>query len=201
MMVDHRYFWLTGLCLLFLTLDACKKQIAMNFSIQPVLENEYVKLLPLEESDFEALYAVAADPKIWEQHPNRDRWKKEVFRTYFDGAIESQGAFKIVDKATGEIAGSTRYYDYKADERSILIGYTFYATKYWGKGVNPSVKQLMLSYIFQFVDRVFFHVGANNIRSQMAMERIGGRRVGEVEVAYYGEPAKTNVVYEITAPE
>lgn len=169
----------------------------MNFSIQPVLENEYVRLLPLEESDFETLYAVAADPKIWEQHPNKDRWKREVFRTYFDGAMESKGAFKIVDKATGEIAGSTRFYDYKEDERSILIGYTFYATKYWGEGVNPSVKQLMLAYIFQFVDRVIFHVGANNIRSQMAMERVGGIRVGDVEVAYYGESAKANVVFEI----
>ena len=169
----------------------------MNFSIQPVLENEYVRLLPLEETDFEALYAVASDPKIWEQHPNRDRWKREVFRTYFDGAMESKGAFKIVDKATGEIAGSTRYYDYKEDERSILIGYTFYATKYWGKGVNPSVKQLMLAYIFQYVDRVIFHVGENNIRSQMAMERVGATRVGAVEVAYYGEAPKVNVVFEI----
>ena len=169
----------------------------MNFSIQPVLENDQIILLPLEEADFDALYAVAADPKVWEQHPNKERWRKEVFQNYFEGAIESKGAFKIIDKATGEMAGSTRYYDYSEAERSILIGYTFYATRYWGKGINPSVKQLMLSYIFQYVDRVIFHIGAQNIRSQIAIGRIGALKIGEQDVAYYGEASKINFVYAI----
>ena len=72
----------------------------MNFSIQPILENEQLILFPLQESDFEDLYQVASDPKIWEQHPNKDRWKKEVFRNFFDGAMQSKGAFRIVDKTS-----------------------------------------------------------------------------------------------------
>lgn len=84
----------------------------MNINIQPLLENEKVILYPLQEKDFEALYAVASDPEIWKQHPNKDRWKKEVFETFFDGAMQSKGAFKIVDKATGNIIGSTRFYNY-----------------------------------------------------------------------------------------
>jgi N-acetyltransferase len=104
---------------------------AMNFSIQETLENERVKLVPLATTDFDGLYQVASDSKIWEQHPNKDRWKKEVFRQYFEGAIKSEGAFKIIDKASGEIAGSTRFYDYNEADSSILIGYTFYATRYW----------------------------------------------------------------------
>jgi len=59
----------------------------MTFSIQPTLENENVRLVPLQEADFEALYEVASDPKVWEQHPNKDRWKREVFKTFFDGAM------------------------------------------------------------------------------------------------------------------
>jgi hypothetical protein len=46
----------------------------MDFDIQLVLANDKAILYPLEENDFEDLYAVAADPKIWEQHPNKDRW-------------------------------------------------------------------------------------------------------------------------------
>lgn len=167
--------------------------------IQPTLRSEQVLLSPLREEDFEALYAVASDPKIWEQHPNRDRWQREVFEKFFQGAIESKGAFKIIDCGTGEIAGSTRFYDYNPGTATILIGYTFYATKYWGTGLNPAVKKIMLDYIFPFVDKVQFHIGATNIRSQIAIQRLGATKVDEVEVAYYGEPSKLNYVYEVTS--
>jgi len=165
--------------------------------LQPTLANEEIALCPLKVSDFEELYAVAADPKIWEQHPNKDRWKKEVFRTFFEGAIQSGGAFRIVDKTTGSTIGSTRFYDYDQLGRSIFIGYTFYARVYWGKGFNPAVKALMMDYIFQFVDKVCFHIGSENIRSQIAISRLGAIKVAEQEVAYFGEAPKLNFVYEI----
>lgn len=170
----------------------------MNFSIQPILENERIKLVPLTESDFEALYKVASDPEIWMQHPNKDRWKREVFQNFFEGAIKSKGAFKIMDNITGEIAGCTRFYDFNEEDNSILIGYTFYATKYWGTGINPIVKKLMMDYIFQYVDKILFHVGSTNIRSQIAVGRLGAKKIAEEEVAYFGEPAKLNFVYEIS---
>jgi RimJ/RimL family protein N-acetyltransferase len=170
----------------------------MEINIQPLLENESVLLYPLEERDFDNLFATASDPKIWEQHPNKDRWQKEVFRTFFEGAMQSKGAFKIVAKATGNTIGSTRYYDYNEQENSIFIGYTFYATSCWGMGINPIVKNLMLDYIFQFVSKVHFHIGANNTRSQIAIGRIGAEKIAEQEVNYFGEPAKLNFVYEIT---
>jgi pyridoxal phosphate enzyme (YggS family) len=133
----------------------------------------------LMESDFEALYAVASDPAIWEQHPNKGRWKKEVFREFFDGAIQSKGAFKIVDKATGNILGSTRFYEYNEADNSLFVGYTFFATSCWGKGYNPSVKDTMLDYIFQFVSKVYLQVGKNNIRSQIAVGRLGAIQLME----------------------
>ena len=169
-------------------------------NVQATLENENVKLVPLNPNDFEELFSVASDPKIWEQHPNKDRYQREVFEKFFQGAIESKGAFKIMDKSSNEVAGSTRFYDYNPKENSIFIGYTFYATKFWGSKLNPQVKKLMLDYIFQFVDKVNFHVGKNNIRSQKAMEKLGAKKVDEVNVAYFGEPEKLNVVFEIDKP-
>lgn len=169
----------------------------MKFNIQPTLENEIAILCPLQEKDFEDLYAAASNPKIWEQHPNKDRWKREIFKTFFEGAIQSEGAFKIVDKVTGKIMGSTRYYDFNEQENSIFIGYTFYAVEYWGKGINNSVKTLILDYIFQFVSKVNFHIGADNIRSQIAIGKIGAEKIDEQEVTYFGEVSKLNFVYEI----
>lgn len=169
----------------------------MSLNIQPTLENQRVLLLPLQEADFAAVYAAASDPKVWEQHPNKDRWKPEVFRTFFEGAMQSHGAFKIIDKATQEVAGSTRFYEHDEQQDSICIGYTFYATRYWGKGLNYQVKEMMLAYIFPFVSQVFFHIGAENVRSQMAIGRLGAEKIAEQEVAYFGEAPKLNFVYRL----
>ncbi len=170
----------------------------MNFSIQPTLENENMKLIPLWEDDFERLYEVASDFKIWEQHPNKDRYKREVFKTFFEGALQSKGAFLILDKVSNEIAGSTRFYDFDESDNSIFIGYTFYSTKFWGNGLNSQVKKLMLDYIFQFAEKVNFHVGAENYRSQKAMEKLGAIKKCEIEVAYFGEGIRKNFWYEIS---
>jgi len=170
----------------------------MNINIQPTLENENVILHPLQDKDFDDLYAVASDPKIWEQHPNKDRCKIEVFKVFFDGAMQSKGAFKIVNKASGHVMGSTRFYDHNQEENSISIGYTFYGRDYWGKGFNHSVKSLMLDYIFQFVSKVHFHIGADNIRSQIAIGRLGTTKIDEQEIAYFGEEPKMNYIYCLT---
>ena len=161
------------------------------------LMNEWVTLWPLVENDFESLYQVAADPLIWEQHPNPDRYKREVFQNYFIGAMASRGAFLITNQ-TGEVIGSSRFYDYDADTNEIKIGYTFFGRACWGLPYNRSTKKLMLDYAFRFVDRVLFHVGATNIRSQRAMEKIGAIKIGEQEVAYFGESSRLNYVYLIS---
>ncbi len=168
-----------------------------NFNLQPTLENDFVKLVPLKADDFENLYQSASDPLIWEQHPNKNRYQRPVFENYFKGAMESKGAFLIIDKETGTVMGSTRFYDYDPHESLVLIGYTFLARKYWGGKYNPAVKTLLIDYAHQFVDKVQFHIGASNLRSQKAIEKIGAKKIGEKEVAYFGEPEKLNFIYEI----
>lgn len=173
----------------------------MNFSIQHQLEDEKVIMRPLMADDFEELLTVASDPKIWEQHPNKNRWQREVFKTFFKGALESGGAYIIVNKYNGKAIGCTRFYGYNSDDDSILIGYTFYATQYWGKGINHTVKTLMLDYIFQNVRTVYFHIGAENIRSQIAIGRLGTTKIEEKEVTYFGEMPYLNYVYKLTREE
>ena len=60
----------------------------MEFDLQPTLQGKLIELHPLRSEDFAALFAAASDPLIWEQHPERDRYTREVFQRYFDGAIE-----------------------------------------------------------------------------------------------------------------
>ena len=170
----------------------------MPFYSQPAfLKDDALTLVPLKESDFDQLFKVASDPLIWEQHPNPNRYKFEDFKIYFNGAIKSLGAFLILDSKTDETVGCTRFYDYNEEDASVLIGYTFIATKFWGHSYNKFLKKLMLDYAFQFVNKVYFHIGAFNIRSQKAIQKIGAIKVDEFEVDYYGETSKLNFVYVI----
>lgn len=167
-------------------------------NVQLPLQNNFVKLEPLKETDFEKLYAVANDPLLWEQHPNKDRYKREVFEVFFKGALESKGAYLIYDIKTNELIGSSRYYDLDKEKSSITIGYTFFARSHWGGTYNRAAKEVMLEHAFVHVDQVYFHIGAVNIRSQKAIEKLGAQKIGEVEMEYYGETSKLNFIYAIT---
>lgn len=162
------------------------------------LQDANVTLVPLQETDFERLYQVASDPLIWEQHPSKTRYQREVFANYFKGAIESKGAFLVLDTQSGQPIGSSRYYDYDAATATLLIGYTFLARSHWGSTYNRSLKTLMIDHAFTFADAVVFHIGAQNIRSQKAIEKLGAVKVGELDLAYYGEVANPNFIYQIT---
>ncbi len=169
-------------------------------NLQPTnIQNECIKLKPLSEKDFDKLYLAASDPLTWEQHPNKQRYQPAVFRSFFDGGIESKGAFAAIDIKTGEIIGSSRFYEYDAINKSIAIGYTFLGRQYWGKQYNAMMKKLMLDYAFNFVDTVIFHVGANNFRSQKAIAKLGAIKFNEELVTYQGEQkAHLNYFYKIT---
>ena len=161
------------------------------------LSNHLIRLEPLQPSNFNELYAAASDPLIWEQHPNPNRYQKEVFESFFEGALASGGAFIVRDVDTGKALGSTRFYDLKPLDNEIKIGYTFFSRDCWGKGINKQVKTLMLNYAFIYIEKVIFHIGAQNIRSQIAIEKLGAKKVSEEIVAYYNEPDRLNFVYEM----
>jgi hypothetical protein len=160
--------------------------------LQPTLTGDLIRLRPLRADDFERLHACASDPLIWEQHPQPTRYQREVFRKYFDSGLESRGALVVIDRAAGEIAGSSRYYDHSPDGRRITIGYTFLARRYWGKGFNRELKELMLDHAFRLVDKVYFEIGENNLRSRRAIEKLGARLV-ETQVF----EGKRKVIYAI----
>lgn len=168
-------------------------------NLQPTLEGARLRLRPLAPSDWPALFAAAADPLIWEQHPNSDRWKEDVFRVFFENALESKGAFAVLDAKTGAVIGSSRYYGHDAAKRQVAVGFTFLTRAYWGGTHNRELKSLMLEHAFKTCDSVIFHVGEKNARSRKAMEKIGGVLVGREERVVDGKP-NVSVVYRIAKP-
>jgi RimJ/RimL family protein N-acetyltransferase len=163
---------------------------------QPVLEGEQLLLRPLVPEDWDALFAVASDPEVWAIHPQHDRWQEPVFRRFFADALARGGALVVIDKASGTVVGSSQYKEPSGG--TVEIGWTFLATSHWGGSYNREMKRLMLVHAFQFVDCVEFRVGECNLRSQRAMQKIGGRLTGRFDmVETPGEPMR-HVIFEIT---
>jgi N-acetyltransferase len=170
----------------------------VEFDLQPRLSGNLIELRPLRSDDFEALFSAASDPLIWEQHPENDRYQRHVFQTYFDGALESKGAFASIDRKSGRIIGSSRYCNLEPRDSEVEIGWTFLERKFWGGRYNRELKKLMLDHAFQFVDRVVFVVGENNLRSQKALEKIGAKFLKRKSVPSRDGTMVSNVVFVIT---
>jgi N-acetyltransferase len=172
-----------------------------QFDLQPNLKGELLELRPLRAEDWDDLFGVASDRLIWEQHPESDRYKEEIFKLFFKEALESGGAFVVIDKTSQEIIGSTRFHGYDPEKSEIEIGWTFLARKYWGGRYNREMKQLMLTHAFQFVENVIFHIGENNVRSRKATEKIGAIKSGTVTKTTGSRPASLNIKYVIKKSE
>ena len=154
------------------------KDEPQTFDLQPHLMGDLIEVRPLAPDDWEGLFAVASDPLIWEQHPAWDRYREDVFREFFREALETGSAFVVIDRKTGQMIGSSRYFGFDRSESVVEIGWTFLARAYWGGNYNGELKRLMLDHAFRFVERVVFVIGVTNFRSQKALEKIGGVRVG-----------------------
>jgi RimJ/RimL family protein N-acetyltransferase len=164
--------------------------------LQPTLIGEHTLIRPIAASDWNELFAAASDPLIWAGHPAKDRYKEEVFRGYFEGALTSGSAFVFLDRMSSRIIGSSRYHGYDPGLSEMEIGWTFLVRESWGGRVNAEIKALMIGHAFRFVETVIFWIGVSNIRSQTAIERIGARRREGVVAR-----PPLNDIYEIRRPQ
>jgi RimJ/RimL family protein N-acetyltransferase len=169
--------------------------VIVTFDFQPVLRGELIGLRPLQADDFAALFDVASDPLIWEQHPAKDRCQPGPFRTFFEESLQSGGALVAFDRRTDRVIGSSRFHAYDETHREVEIGWTFLARAYWGGLYNREMKRLMLGHAFRFVDRVVLLVGQTNYRSQRAVEKIGGVRGG----TRHDASGRESILYEVRA--
>jgi len=167
----------------------------MPFDFQPTMKGTLVELRPLRPDDEDHLFKVASDPLIWKQHPAWDRYKIEVFSGFFREALASRGALTVLDCEDRKIIGSSRFHAYNEEASEVEIGWTFLARSHWGGKYSKEMKQLMLRHAFRFVKRVIFLIGPQNIRSQQAIEKLGGVRAGSRPDA----AGRDSYVYEITS--
>lgn len=158
--------------------------MASPWSDQPVLEGSHVQLRPMVRTDGQAIVEAASDGRLWELFytvvPGPD-----AIDSYLDRAEREQGwgrimPFVVVEKATGNIVGATRYMRMNAPHRRLEIGTTFYASRVQRTPINSEAKLLLLTHAFEAMDCVCvqFRTDHFNFASQRAIERLGAKRDG-----------------------
>lgn len=145
-----------------------------------ILENDHVLLTPLEEKDFDILLPFSEnEPTLWEYSLLPANGSSNL-RTYLDSALQGRKdghsyPFLVFDKLQGEVAGSTRFYDFQSIHNTVQIGYTWYGKDFQRTGLNRNCKLVLLEFAFEKLklDRVEFRADNNNKRSIAAMKSIG----------------------------
>ena len=173
------------------------------------LQDEHVVLEPLSLDHVPALEAAAADGELW------NLWFTSVpppgqARSYVEKALQAQTdglmlPFAVREQTSGEIVGTTRYYDIVPDPPRLAIGYTWYARRWQKSHLNTACKRLLLRHAFETLDRVAveLHTDHRNLDSQRAIERLGAHRDGVLR-AHKRRPDGTlrdTVCYSILASE
>jgi N-acetyltransferase len=167
------------------------------FPFQPTLTGETLLLRPVVASDWDAIFAAASDPLIWEQHPVRDRYTDTSFRPYFATQLAGGGTLIVIDRSSDAVIGWSTYGNYLPDRSRIEIGWTFLVRAQWGTAANREIKHLMLAHAFEHVNTVAFRIGPNNLRSRRAIEKLGGILTDETDdIIIHGKPI-SHVVYTI----
>lgn len=164
------------------------------------LKGETLSLRPLQQSDFDGLFAAASDPKIWEGHPAKDRYKPEVFGPYFEMLLSTGQTCAVRENRTSAIVGCSRFYTAEDHPNDISIGFTFLIRRLWGGSYNRELKTLMLDLAFETYDCVWFHIDPNNVRSRRATEKIGARYISDRTLSFSGKDT-TWARYAITKQE
>jgi len=152
----------------------------MTINPNLILEDEFVLLRPLQETDIAHLLPFSRnEPELWKFSLVRANGKENL-EHYIRIAIKAREngtefPFIVYDKRTGKYAGSTRFYDINYGFKTIQLGYTWYGKDFQGTGLNKHCKYLLLTYAFETLgmERVEFRADNDNERSKAAMLSIG----------------------------
>lgn len=168
-----------------------------DFDSAPQLEGQRLSLRPLVAQDRAALRAAASDPRIWEQHPARQRHKAAVFDPYFDFLLQAGGTLIVTHRAQEQVIGCSRFYTVPDQPGDWAIGFTFLSVDFWGGDWNRELKSLMTTHAFAQLPRLWFHIAPDNIRSQVATTRLGARYVYDADLDLGTGPVPTKC-YRLT---
>ena len=173
------------------------------------LEGDHVRLVPLAADHLDALCAVGLDPALWVWSPTPVRTRSDM-RRYVEAALAAQTAgtalpFATVDRASGQVVGSTRFGNAAPEHRRIEIGWTWIAPRWQRTAINTDAKLLLLRHAFGALGclRVEWKTDALNERSRRALLRLGAVEEGTLRSHMVTSDGRSrdSVYFSVTAAE
>ncbi|WP_423973504.1 GNAT family N-acetyltransferase [Kingella oralis] len=152
----------------------------MQKFLAPVtLSANQVRLEPLALQHEAGLRQAVQDGELWKMLVTTAPAPENVAH-YIQAALNTRMAFAVVDETTGEVVGTTAFYQPDADIRRVYIGYTWYRQSAWRTRINTTCKYLLLAHAFDTLDCrvVCWETDSLNTRSQAAIERLGAKKDG-----------------------
>ena len=178
--------------------------------VEPVmLQGQVVRLEPLRAEHEPALWSVAQDPEIW-QYMSRLVQSRDDLQAWLADALQlgsagTQVPFAIVELASGQAIGSTRYFNIMPADRNLEIGHTWLGKQYWRTMVNTECKYLLLRHAFETLGcaRVQLKTDRLNVRSQAAIKRLGAVEEGTLRKHMWvqGRRFRDTVMFSIVDDE
>ena len=182
----------------------------MSRWIEPVtLVGEHVKLVPLSFEHEQGLANAAGDGELWKL------WYTSVptpegVRDWIAAALvmrDTLGAhpFAVIDPKSGDVVGSTRFFNVEATHRRLEIGHTWYAKRVQRSSLNTEAKLLLLSHAFDTLKTIAveFRTHFMNQQSRAAIARLGARQDGILRNHQIGRDGiyRDTVVFSIVEAE
>ncbi|MBE1555240.1 GNAT family N-acetyltransferase [Sporosarcina limicola] len=155
----------------------------LSFQKPPTLENDRIKLIPMEVEHSLSLFVIN-HPAIWtfmlidvKAQQDMDEWVTNAVK------LRNQGTalpFVVLLKETNQVVGTTRLYEINKNQKSCELGSTWYGVNAQRTFVNSDCKFLLLKYCFEELEliRVQIKTDERNERSQKAIERLGATKEG-----------------------
>ena len=150
-----------------------------QFLAPVTLAANQVRLEPLALQHEAGLRQAVQDGELWKLLFTSAPAPNQVAQ-YIQAALNTRMAFAVVDETTGEVVGTTAFYQPDADIRRVYIGYTWYRQSAWRTRINSTCKYLLLAHAFETLDCrvVCWQTDILNTRSQAAIERLGAKKDG-----------------------
>ncbi|MBT5953922.1 GNAT family N-acetyltransferase [bacterium] len=174
------------------------------------LAGKNYRLESFSEKHKKGLLEAASYSELWEFNRADNQSLKEYVLEWYSSMISMQkeGArfvYVVIENATNKIVGSSSYYDISVHDLRTAIGFTWYQPDLWGKGINPEVKYLMMSQVFDRLkwNRIEFHVDSRNERSVSAMKYLGATQDGILRLhkRVQGDFIRDTVLLSVVEPD
>jgi RimJ/RimL family protein N-acetyltransferase len=153
--------------------------------VEPVtLEGRFVRMEPLSLDHVDGLCAVGLEPSLWTWIPSAVTTPEQM-REYVESALADRAAgralpFATIDRASGQVVGSSRFAAIDTHSRRVEIGWTWIGTRWQRTYVNTEAKLVMLAHAFEQWGciRVELKTDRLNERSRAAIARLGATEEG-----------------------